>query len=89
MKLDKNKTGLVLGVFFAIVHLVWALFIAIIPSLMQNFIDWIMGLHFLGIAITVLPFSILSAAMLVIMTFIVGFVFGWVFAFAWNLLIKK
>ena len=89
MKIDKNKAGLSLGVFFASVHLIWAILIAIIPSLMQSFIDWIMALHFLGISITVQAFNIFNAVLLVIFTFIVGYVFGWLFGFFWNWIVKK
>lgn len=89
MKLNKNKTGLVLGTLFAFVHLIWAILIAISPLLMQNLIDWIMRLHFLGIGILIHPFSIINAILLVVVAFICGFVFGWIFAFAWNLMNKK
>lgn len=90
MKLDKNKTGLALGVFFAIVHLVWSILVAIVPSTIQNFIDWILKLHHIGLTFTIIqPFNILNAVLLIIVTFICGFVFGWVFAYAWNLMNKK
>ena len=90
MKLNQYKTGLVLGVFFAIVHLVWSIFVAVIPSLTQNFIDWVLKLHHIAITFTIIqPLNILNAALLLIIAFIFGFILGWVFAYAWNLLNKK
>lgn len=38
-KLDKNQTGLILGMFISLIHLVWAIFVWIIPGLLQSFLD--------------------------------------------------
>lgn len=87
--LDKNKTGLILGVFFAIVHAVWALAVAAIPVTLQNFLDWIFKVHFLQSVWILTSFNFLDAVMLVVITFVCGFVFGWVFAWVWNMIHKK
>ena len=87
--LDKNKIGLVVGLFLAIIHAVWALFVAIMPSTLQSFLDWIFNIHFLEPVYTLTTFSFGNAIFLVIVTFIAGFILGWIFAWIHNLLHKK
>ncbi len=86
-KLSKAKTGLVLGLFMAVVHTVWAILIAI--GVAQRLLDWITGVHMLDNPYVVLDFSLGVAIGLVIVTFVVGYVFGWVFAALWNSLRKS
>jgi len=85
-KLEKNKTGLVLGIFFALLHLAWALLVAIGSA--DAIIKWIMPLHFIGLIVPITTFSIVNALILVIAAFIGGYISGWVFAWLWNI-IKK
>ena len=87
--LDKNKTGVSLGLFLALIHAVWALCVAIIPGTLQTFIDWIFKLHSIEPVWVLTSFNLLNAILLVIVTFVIGYVFGWVFAWAHNLLHKK
>jgi len=82
--ISKNRFGLVFGLFFAIMHAIWAIAVAITPSGMEKFLDWVMSLHFMTMAITINPFSLGKAILLVIVTFIVGFVLGWIFAAVLN-----
>jgi len=89
VKLNNSKTGLVLGLFFAIVHAVWALLVLIIPANLQNFIDWAFKLHFLEPIYTITSFNLVNAVLLLIVTFVCGYVLGWVFAAVWNKLVKK
>jgi len=89
VKLDKNKTGLVLGLFFAIVHAVWAVLVLVIPGNLQNFIDWAFNLHFLEPVYTITSFNLVNAILLLIVTFVCGYVLGWIFAAVWNKLVKK
>ncbi|MBW2970446.1 hypothetical protein KY319_04965 [Candidatus Woesearchaeota archaeon] len=88
-KLDKNKTGLALGAFFAVFHAIWAIFIAITAGGVQRFIDWILGLHMIQMQWTIMPFNIVSAVLLVVVTFVFGYIFGWIFAAVWNYVVKK
>lgn len=83
-KLDKNKTGLALGTFIALMHAAWSLLIAFIPGAVQKFLDWIFVLHHIKPIYTLLPFNIANATILVVLTFVVGYVFGYVFASVWN-----
>ncbi|MDD5192467.1 MAG: DUF5676 family membrane protein [Candidatus Nanoarchaeia archaeon] len=89
MKLDKCKIGLIVGIFFAVVHAVWAILVGVIPGVLQNFLDWIFNLHFLEPVWILTSFNLLNAVMLVIITFICGYIIGWVFALIWNCLAKK
>jgi len=88
-KLDKNKIGLVVGLFFAIIHAIWALTVAIMPVTLQSFLDWIFNLHFIVPVWELTAFNLLNALLLVIITFVFGFIFGWVFAWCHNMLHKK
>ena len=83
-RLNKNKTGLALGTFIALMHAVWSLFVAVIPAQLQNFLDWIFVLHHIKPMYVLLPFNIANAILLVVLTFVVGYVFGYGFAAVWN-----
>jgi len=87
--LDKYKVGLSVGLFFAVVHAGWALLVAIIPGVLQNFLDWVFNLHFLEPVWVLTTFNFLNAILLVIVTFVIGYIFGWVFTWAHNLYHKK
>lgn len=86
-ELSKAKTGLVLGVFMAIVHAVWAVLVAL--GVAQGLIDWAVGMHMMVNPYVVSGFSLGTAVGLVVMTFVVGCVLGWVFAALWNSLRKS
>lgn len=85
--LDKNKVGLSLGTSMGLLHAVWALMVAL--GLAQVFMDWIYSLHFLNNPFLISGFNLVTAVMLVIVTFIFGYIFGWVFAKVWNWAIKR
>ena len=80
--LNKNQVGLAVGGLLGLVHLVWALLVAV--GLAQSLLDFIFGLHFLRNPYTVELFRFGTAILLVIVTAIVGYVFGWLFAMIWN-----
>ncbi len=86
-KLSKAKTGLVLGLFFAVVHAVWAILVAL--GVAQGLIDWATNMHMLDNPYIVLDFSLGTAVGLVVMTFVIGCVLGWVFSALWNSLRKS
>ena len=87
--LNRNKVGLALGTFAAIAHAVWSFGIAIFPSGIERFVNWIYHMHFLSLPIKFLPFSLGKAALLVVMSFVVAYVVGSVFATVYNWIVKK
>lgn len=88
-KLNNNKIGLIIGIFFALMHAIWALFVAVMPGLLQQFIDWMFILHSLKPIWVITSFDFINAILLIILTFVIGYVFGWVFAAIWNWNIKS
>lgn len=82
MKLNPEKTALVVGLFTGGMHLVWSLMVAF--GFAQMYLDFILGLHFLSIPVTVNPFNIVKALTLVVITGAIGYVGGWLFAMLWN-----
>jgi tetrahydromethanopterin S-methyltransferase subunit F len=88
-KLNKNKTGLVLGLFFAVIHLVWALLVLIVPVTLQNFLNWVFKLHSLTPIYTITSFNLVNAVFLLIVTFVFGYILGYIFAVVWDKLVKK
>lgn len=85
-KTDKNKLGLTLGLFFALIHLVWA--VIVLAGIGQQLIDWIMPLHFIDAAYSVSNFSVGSAGLLVVLAFVGGYISGWVLGAIWNKVAK-
>ncbi|MDD5700235.1 MAG: hypothetical protein PHH00_03555 [Candidatus Nanoarchaeia archaeon] len=86
--LNKNRTGLIIGLFLAIVHAIWAFFIAVIPNQLQSFLDWIFVLHSLQPYWVITVFNFLNALFLIVVTFIFGYLSGYLFAAIWNLIQK-
>lgn len=85
--IDKNKTGLTFGFLISFLHLVWSILIAlgIAPALL----NFILSIHMLNMPITVLPFNLVKAIGLIVITFVVGYIFGWLMAFFWNKCFKE
>ena len=81
---NKHKLGLTVGLFLALVHLVWSICVAIIPNALHKFVIWVLALHHIMIPVSIAPFNIVNAIILVILTFIIGYVFGWVLGALWN-----
>jgi hypothetical protein len=88
-KLNKVRTGFVVGVFFAVIHAVWALLVALIPNTLQKSIDWIFMVHFLESIWKITSFNFANALLLIAVTFVFGYIFGWVIALIWNKIQKK
>ena len=86
-KINGNKLGLVLGTFFALLHVIWALIIAV--GYGEQLIEWILPLHFIDILVGVTAFSIMNALILVVMAFIGGYIIGWLYAWIWNMFNKR
>ncbi len=83
-ELNKNKIGLTLGLFGALLHAVWSLFVAIAPAGVQRFFDWLMSLHSLSMPVMVMPFRLLNSVLLIVVVFVLWYILGWVFAAVWN-----
>lgn len=81
-----GSTGLILGIFFAILHALWSLLVAL--GLAKAFMDWIYGLHFMVNPFKMMPFNIVKAGVLLLVTFIAGYLMGSGFAIIWNRLHK-
>ena len=82
MEINKNKTGLTFGFLFGFMHLLWGVLVAL--GLAQVLLDFIFDVHMLNMSIIVMPFDLLRAVGLIIVTFVVGYIFGWLMAFFWN-----
>lgn len=80
-KLNANQVGLTLGLFAALVHLVWLIAVAIG---VQKLIDWVLLLHSIKLDLVLTNVVILNAILLIIIAFIGGYVVGAVFALIWN-----
>lgn len=80
--LNKNKTGLTLGLFVGFLHLVWSILIALgFASPLMNFIS---NLHSIQAPIQIEAFDLGRSIGLIALTFVVGYVFGYIFATFWN-----
>lgn len=62
----------------------WSLLVAL--GLAQLVVDWIFRLHFIQPPYTITGFNLGTAAILIVVTSVIGFVMGWLFAAIWNLL---
>lgn len=82
VKLNKNKTGLTLGLFMGLMHASWALLVS--AGMAQKVLDMVYRVHFLNNPFVVSPFLMTRAIKLVVFTSIVGYAMGFVFAFVWN-----
>jgi hypothetical protein len=88
-KISKNRAGLAVGLFVALVHAIWALIIWIAPKAMQDYLDWIFPMHFLTNVFSITAFNLTYALTLVLMAFVGGYVFGWLYAVIWDWLVLK
>lgn len=82
MKLNPHKTGLALGAFAGLVHVIWSL--AVATGFATTWLEFVLSLHFLNNPYEVGAFSFGQAAMLVVLASVVGYVFGNVFSMVWN-----
>lgn len=77
--MSKNKLGLVVGSFLALLHAVWSIAVAIIPTSVEGFFVWVLTLHHIDIPFTIItPFVLANAVILIVLTFVVGYIVGWV-----------
>jgi hypothetical protein len=85
-KLNKNQVALTLGIFAALVHLVWSIAVAIG---IQTYIDWVLLLHSIKLDLILTNVVILNVIMLLVLAFIGGYIIGYVFAVLYNYIGKK
>lgn len=86
-EIDKNRLGLVFGIFAAVIHFVWALLVAI--GVGEKALNWIIPLHFVNNAFAVFEFDISSAVVLIGAGFVGGYLCGYILALLWNMFEKK
>jgi len=84
--INKNKLGLTIGIFVALMHLVWVIAVAIG---IQRYLDWVLLLHSIKLDIVLTQVVLLNAVMLLVLAFVGGYIFGYVFAAIWNYINKK
>lgn len=88
--MSKNKLGLIVGIFFGLIHLVWSFAVAIIPYETESFMNWILRIHHIDIPfIIITPFVFVNALMLIVITFAIGYILGWILAWIFNLVSKR
>jgi hypothetical protein len=85
--LDRNKTGVAVGLLLGGWHLLWSLLVAV--GWGQPLIDLVLWAHMVHLQYVVGPFEFTAAAALVLLTTLAGYAFGWLFAFVWNILHQK
>ncbi len=80
--LDKNRVGLTLGSFLALLHAAWSVLIT--TGWAQYLADKAISLHMMKMPHEVLAFNPLKALLLVGIAFLVGYIGGWIFAVIYN-----
>lgn len=85
--LNKNSTGLTIGLLVALMHFGWLVLVGI--GVAKAFYDWILELHHISLSFAILPFNIVNAVLLLVITFVGGYIFGWIFAAIWNMSCQK
>jgi hypothetical protein len=85
-RLSGGKAGLVLAAVMGGWHLCWSILVALRWA--QPVIDFVFWMHFIKPVYVVEPFEIQRAAILLVVTSILGFVIGSISAWIWNALHK-
>ncbi len=81
--LDAKRTAISVGLFAAVVHLVWVLLVAL--GLAKGLVEFKLGLHFLSVpGLAVGAFDLVTAVELLVVAFVVGALVGGLFALVWN-----
>ncbi|HLC65264.1 MAG TPA: hypothetical protein VJI46_04030 [Candidatus Nanoarchaeia archaeon] len=85
--LNKNQSGLTLGILFGAGHLLWA--IGVGAGVAQGLVNYWHNVHFLTDMHTLGGFSLATLAIGTIGAFISGCIIGWIFGALWNWVGKK
>ncbi|MDP1719227.1 MAG: hypothetical protein Q8L24_02260 [bacterium] len=83
-KLNPSRVGLVGGSFLGLWHLGWSILVAV--GLAQSALDLILKLHFISPVFSIGDFNIVTAVILLVVTFVLGYIGGVVLAVLWNYL---
>lgn len=86
-KLSVNRVGLSVGLFVALLHLVWVGLVA--SKAAQPVVDFMSKLDFVANPVQIQPFDLVTAVQLVGMTFVLGALSGIIFAAIYNLLFSS
>lgn len=87
MIINKNKAGLVMGIFFGFFHLLWSGGVAL--GFAQPMLDFVYRIHFLSNPMVVAPFGLKRLVALLVITTLVGYIAGWVLAWLFNKVHKQ
>lgn len=84
-KSRENKVAIAVALFIAALHALWAISVAL--GVGQAYMDWIFPLHLLNNPFSVMSFSFLNAALLVVVAFVATYLAA--LLFVWFLKIMK
>ncbi len=73
--------ALSVGIFSVVIHLIWVIILQVFGT---DYLNWKLGLHFVSISGSVLPFNIVTFISLLIFSFIGGYIVGAIFAYIYN-----
>jgi hypothetical protein len=77
-----HRAGLVLGALIGGWHLLWAVLVAV--GWGQTILNFVFWMHFLKPPYTVGPFSAGIAAVLIVVTSVIGYLMGYILGLLWN-----
>jgi len=80
--INPNKAGSALGAITGGLHFVWSVLVLLGWS--QSFTDFVFTIHMIEPVFIALPFDLMRASGLVVLTAFVGYVVGSLFARVWN-----
>ena len=86
-KLSGNRLGLTLGIFMAVIHILWSIFVAL--GIAERLINFSLATHFINFGISIASFDLTRAFLLAVIAFVAGYIFGQVIAGIWNSLKKS
>lgn len=82
--LNPVKTGLAFGKLFGLVHVIWAILVAL--GLAQAVVNFSFWAHMVTLPLVVGAFDLTAAITVILVAAVVGYVLGYVFARIWNYL---
>ena len=87
MNLKNHTVGLAVGGLVGVQHLVWSLLVGL--GLAERWINFVLGLHFVRLGVSIEPFRLGKAILLILVSFVIGYIMGWIFAALWNWVAKR
>ena len=86
-RISPAKAALSVGLVLGLYHLSWIALVAL--GVARPVLDFVLKLHFIQMTYDVAPFSVSTAASLVVLTFAIGAALGLIFALVWNWLMNS